>query len=86
MASYEELRKKCSEQLNFEPFQTLLRLAKSAEIEITDAAFAKMMDERDELKNLRGEFFYPKTKDLPLGKLSWLLRYRFKFSAGDSEI
>jgi len=27
------------------------------------------LDERDELKNLREEFHYPKMKDLPLGKL-----------------
>lgn len=65
MKSYDDLRKKCSEQLNFEPFQTLIRLAKSAELEITDAKFAHMMDDSDELKNLREEFFYPKIRDLP---------------------
>ncbi|XP_022787723.1 kynureninase-like [Stylophora pistillata] len=65
MTSYDDLRKKCSEQLNFEPFQTLIRLAKSAELEITDAKFAHMMDDSDELKNLREEFFYPKIRDLP---------------------
>ena len=69
MASIEELKKKCSKQLSFEPFQTLVQLAKSAELQITDAGFAKMLDERDELKNLRDEFFYPKMKDLPSGEL-----------------
>ena len=64
-----ELKKKCGEQLNFEPCQTLLRLAKSAELEITDAEFARLMDDKDDLKNFREEFYYPKVKDLPLGEL-----------------
>lgn len=69
MTSVDELKKKCGEQLKFEPFQTLLKLAESNELDITDAAFARLLDERDELKNLREEFHYPKMKDLPLGKL-----------------
>lgn len=69
MTSSDELKKKCGEQLHFEPFQTLMRLAKSAELDITDARFARLLDERDELKNLREEFHYPKMKDLPSGKL-----------------
>ena len=69
MTSVDELKKKCSGQLNFEPFQSLLKLAASNELGITDAEFARMLDERDELKNLREEFYYPKMKDLPLGKL-----------------
>lgn len=68
MTSFDELKKKCGEQLNFEPFQTLLKLAESNELDITDAIFARLLDERDELKNLREEFHYPKMKDLPLGK------------------
>lgn len=68
MTSIDELKKKCGEQLNFEPFQTLLKLAESNELDITDAIFARLLDERDELKNLREEFHYPKMKDLPLGK------------------
>lgn len=68
MTSIDELKKKCLEQLNFEPFQTLLKLAESNELDITDAIFARLLDERDELKNLREEFHYPKMKDLPLGK------------------
>lgn len=74
MISIDELKKKCSEQLNFEPFQTLLRLAKSSEVEITDTEFARLLDEQDELKNLREEFHYPKMKDLPSGKLE-LINY-----------
>lgn len=66
MTSVDELKTKCGEQLNFEPFQTLLKLAESNELDITDAAFARLLDERDELKNLREEFHYPKMKDLPL--------------------
>lgn len=69
MTSVDELKTKCGEQLNFEPFQTLLKLAESNELDITDAAFARLLDELDELKNLREEFHYPKMKDLPLGKL-----------------
>ena len=69
MTSVDEIKKKCGEQLNFEPFQTLLKLAESNELDITDAAFARLLDERDELKNLREDFHYPKMKDLPLGKL-----------------
>lgn len=68
MTSIDELKKKCGEQLNFEPFQTLLKLAESNELDITDVIFARLLDERDELKNLREEFHYPKMKDLPLGK------------------
>lgn len=68
MTSIDEIKKKCGEQLNFEPFQTLLKLAESNELDITDAIFARLLDERDELKNLREEFHYPKMKDLPLGK------------------
>ena len=69
MTSNGELKTKCSDQLNFEPARTVLRLAKESNLEITDEAFATFLDERDELKNLRQEFYYPKTKDLPLGKL-----------------
>lgn len=69
MTSVDELKKKCGDQLNFEPFQTLVKLAESNEVDITDAGFARLLDERDELKNLRQEFHYPKMKDLPLGKL-----------------
>ena len=69
MTSVEELKKKCGGQLNFEPFQTLVNLAKSTKLDITDAGFARLLDERDELKNLREEFHYPKMKDLPSGKL-----------------
>lgn len=68
MASNDGLRKKCSEQLNYEPAQTLLRLAKEKNLEITDIAFASLLDEQDELKSLRDEFHYPKIKDLPRGK------------------
>ena len=73
MASNDELRKKCSEQLNYEPTQTLLRLAKEKNLEITDVAFASLLDEQDELKGFRDEFYYPKMKDLPLGELELLL-------------
>lgn len=69
MTSIDELKKKCREQLKFEPFQTLLKFAESNEVDVTDAGFARLLDERDELKNLREEFHYPKMKDLPLGKL-----------------
>ena len=68
MTSNGELRTKYSEQLNFEPARTVLRLAKESNLEITDEAFAKLLDEQDELKNFRQEFYYPKMKDLPLGK------------------
>lgn len=73
MTSIDELKKKYSEQLNFEPFQTLLRLAKTSELEITGAGFARLLDEQDELKNLREEFHYPKIKDLPSGKLDMII-------------
>lgn len=66
MTSNGELRTKYSEQLNFEPARTVLRLAKESNLEITDEAFAKLLDEQDELKNFRQEFYYPKMKDLPL--------------------
>jgi len=69
MTSVDELKKKCGKQLTFEPFQTLVKLAESYKVDITDAGFARLLDERDELKNLREEFHYPKMKDLPLGKL-----------------
>lgn len=78
MTFYDKLGKKCREQLNFEPCRTLLRLAKSAELDMTDAKFAEMMDDSDELKNLRGEFFYPKMKDLPQGKVNLSSRHQFK--------
>lgn len=72
MISVEELKKKCGERLNFKPFQTLLNVANSSELNITATAFARLLDERDELKNLREEFHYPKMKDLPPGKLKFI--------------
>ena len=69
MASHDELRTTCSKQLNFEPAQTLLRLAEENNLVITDAAFATLLDEQDKLKTLREEFYYPKIKDLPTGEL-----------------
>lgn len=77
MTSIEELKKKCGERLNFKPFQTLLNVANSSELDITGTAFARLLDERDELKNLREEFHYPKMKDLPPGKLK-INRFRLK--------
>ena len=68
MATEEQLiQMKCSEQLNFEPARTLMRLLKEAKLQISEEAFAKFLDERDELKNLREDFWYPKMKDLPPG-------------------
>lgn len=74
MASHDELRTTCSEQLNFEPAQTLLRLAEENNLVITDAAFATLLDEQDKLKTLREEFYYPKIKDLPTGELLFTLQ------------
>ena len=73
MASHDELRTTCSKQLNFEPAQTLLRLAEKNNLVITDAAFATLLDEQDKLKTLREEFYYPKIKDLPTGELIFTL-------------
>lgn len=73
MTSTDELKRKCSEQLKYKPAQTLLRLLKENNLEITDVAFANLLDEQDELKSLRDEFHYPKVKDLPLSKLELLL-------------
>ena len=73
MASHGELRTTCSKQLNFEPAQTLLRLAEENNLVITDAAFATLLDEQDKLKTLREEFYYPKIKDLPTGELIFTL-------------
>ena len=73
MTSTDELKRKCSEQLKYKPAQTLLRLLKESNLEITDVAFANLLDEQDELKSLRDEFHYPKVKDLPLSKLELLL-------------
>lgn len=74
MASHDELRTTCSKQLNFEPAQTLLRLAEENNLVITDAAFATLLDEQDKLKTLREEFYYPKIKDLPTGELLFTLQ------------
>ena len=68
MAAEEELiTSKCSKQLNFKPARTLIRLLKETKLQISDEAFAKFLDEQDELKNLREDFWYPKMKDLPPG-------------------
>ena len=69
MAATNELKKIYIKQLSFEPAQDLLRLVKETKFQITDEAFAKRLDKLDELKNLREEFYYPKMKHLPLGKL-----------------
>ena len=58
---------KCSKQLNFKPARTLIRLLKETKLELSDEAFAKFLDEQDELKHFRGDFWYPKMKDLPPG-------------------
>ena len=68
MASNGSLKNKYSEQVNYEPARTLLGLAKEQNLEVTDEAFARLLDQQDELRNLRDEFHYPKMKDLPLGK------------------
>lgn len=73
MATMEELTRKLSKQLNYEPARKILRLVRENNLEVTDEAFAKLLDEQDELKNLRDEFYYPKMKDLPLGKLNLVL-------------
>ena len=68
MAAEEELiMSKCGKQLNFKPARTLIRLLKETKLQISDEAFAKFLDEQDELKNLREDFWYPKMKDLPPG-------------------
>ncbi|XP_074606646.1 kynureninase-like isoform X3 [Acropora palmata] len=73
MAAEEELiRSKCSKQLNFRPARTLIRLLKETKLQISDEAFAKFLDEQDELKNLREDFWYPKMKDLPPVDLSFV--------------
>ncbi|KAK2560002.1 Kynureninase [Acropora cervicornis] len=63
---------KCSKQLNFKPARTLIRLLKETKLQISDEAFAKFLDEQDELKNLREDFWYPKMKDLPPVDLSFV--------------
>lgn len=73
MAAEEELiMSKCSKQLNFKPARTLIQLLKETKLQISDEAFAKFLDEQDELKNLREDFWYPKMKDLPPVDLSFV--------------
>ena len=46
----------------------VLETAKSNGFDFHDEAFARFLDEQDELKSCRSEFHYPKNKTLPLGK------------------
>ncbi len=52
----------------FNPRAALEKLAKDAGLCVTDAEFAKFMDDQDPIASLRTEFFYPKMKELPDGE------------------
>ena len=46
------------------PMQDLLRLAKEKNLEITDEAFAKYLDDNDEICHLRKKFYIPRISEL----------------------
>lgn len=50
------------------PWQQLKDVAESLGCDVTDKKFAQHMDQMDPIGHLRGEFFYPKMKELPVGK------------------
>ena len=47
-----------------DPVQDLLRLAKEKNLEITDEAFAKYLDDNDEISHLRKQFYIPRISEL----------------------
>ncbi|XP_041360763.1 kynureninase-like isoform X2 [Gigantopelta aegis] len=49
---------------NVHPADELNKIANKLGCDVTDLEFANYMDEHDELRHLRNDFFYPKMKDL----------------------
>ena len=46
------------------PADELLRLAKEQNLEVTDEAYAKYLDDKDEIGHLRKQFYIPRVSEL----------------------
>ena len=46
------------------PAEELLLLAKKQSLEIDDEAFAKYLDDKDEIRHLRKQFYIPRVSEL----------------------
>ena len=52
----------------FKPDAKLLELSKESGLDILHEDFAKYLDNCDQLKEFRNEYYLPKNSDIPIGK------------------